>query len=154
MSLTKLNMKVCTQCKKNQPRSSFSRRSRSPDGLRYDCKLCALKAQQKWKRKQKNKNTNTQSTNTKNDTVIVVGTTIMRGLFEFWRTHPCVDCGESRPLCLEFDLNVNDAASNILLERYDNWPQILKVIEKYQVRCANCKKINTAVQFDWYKGLV
>jgi 5-methylcytosine-specific restriction endonuclease McrA len=40
--------KVCTRCGVTRPISEYSKRSRSADGLRHDCKPCAAAAQKAW----------------------------------------------------------------------------------------------------------
>lgn len=68
--------------------------------------------------------------------------------------HPCVDCGQSDLLVLEFD-HV-DAASKrrelywMVQETY-SWSAIVVEILKCEVRCANCHRRRTAVQFGWPK---
>lgn len=72
---------------------------------------------------------------------------------EYLRSHPCVDCGESAITLLEFDhreraekrLAVADLARN------STWSRLRREIEKCDVRCANCHRRRTAVQFAWAK---
>lgn len=69
-------------------------------------------------------------------------------LNDFLREHPCVDCGESNPVVLEFDHmgdKVNDVSS--LLGR--NWNLVLTEIKKCEVRCANCHRVITAQRANW-----
>lgn len=42
-------MKVCTTCKVAKDRSEFSKRTRNPDGLRYDCKACSNAKSAAWR---------------------------------------------------------------------------------------------------------
>ncbi len=65
-------------------------------------------------------------------------------LIQFFRDHPCVECGEQDPVVLEFD-HLRDKAFAIgpkLSSR--NWQSILNEIEKCDVVCANCHRRRTA----------
>lgn len=65
-------------------------------------------------------------------------------LIEYFVTHPCVDCGESDPVVLEFD-HLRDKAFDIgqgLARR--RWAAVLAEIEKCEVVCANCHRRRTA----------
>lgn len=66
-------------------------------------------------------------------------------IIEYLIMHPCVDCGETNPLVLQFD-HVNDnkklSISTMVSQRY-SLKTIAKEIEKCEVRCANCHTIET-----------
>ena len=65
-------------------------------------------------------------------------------LVEFFRAHPCVDCGEVDPVVLEFD-HVNEKAFNISKGVRDrSWEQVLREMSKCDVVCANCHRRRTA----------
>ncbi len=74
-------------------------------------------------------------------------------MFDYLSVHPCVDCGETDVLVLEFDHR--DPAT----KRWDiatiaarkPWKFVLVEIAKCDVRCANCHRRRTAAQFDWGK---
>ena len=76
-----------------------------------------------------------------------------REVMRYLATHPCVDCGTANPVVLEFDhrdpgqklMNVG----NMMVSR--RWPRVRAEIEKCDVRCANCHRRRTAVQFRWSK---
>jgi hypothetical protein len=55
---------------------------------------------------------------------------------EFLRTNPCVDCGESDPLVLEFDHVVDKAFTIGEGLRDRNWKSVLDEIAKCDVVCA------------------
>lgn len=61
--------------------------------------------------------------------------------------HPCVDCGESDPVVLEFD-HLRDKRRDVtqLLWSGFLWSQIALEIAKCEVRCANCHRRRTARQ--------
>ena len=68
-------------------------------------------------------------------------------------THPCVDCGESDPIVLDFD-HIDPATKlfcvGTMLSRQAT-PAIRREIEKCEVRCANCHRMRTATQFGSYR---
>jgi hypothetical protein len=70
----------------------------------------------------------------------------MEYLVEFFRSRPCVDCGEPDPLVLEFDhlgpKNFN-IATNIGNRK---WQAILDEIATCEVVCANCHRRRTALR--------
>jgi hypothetical protein len=64
-------------------------------------------------------------------------------------THPCVDCGESDPVVLEFDHRDPAAKSFSIgdaLGKTWQWEKIAAEIAKCDVRCANCHRRRTARQ--------
>jgi hypothetical protein len=70
---------------------------------------------------------------------------------EYLRAHPCVDCGEADIVVLDFDHR--DPASKkfsvMILASHKSWIRVLAEIEKCDVRCSNCHRRRTALQFDW-----
>jgi len=71
---------------------------------------------------------------------------------EYLRHHPCVDCGESDPLVLEFDhvqpeqkeLNVSD-----IIRCAYSLDRVKREIDRCVVRCIHCHRRRTARQFSW-----
>src|SRR5918994_2495669 len=77
-----------------------------------------------------------------------------RYLLEYFRTHPCVDCGETDAVVLEFD-HLRDKRFNIgAALPYRNWKSILAEIEKCEVVCANCHRRRTAQRRGWVRVLL
>lgn len=74
-------------------------------------------------------------------------------IFDYLRAHPCVDCGESRIVVLEFDHRDPSEKSKPVkvLVAGRSWSRVLVEIEKCEVRCANCHRRRTARQFGWKK---
>ena len=69
-----------------------------------------------------------------------------RYIIGYFLTHPCVDCGETDPLVLEFD-HLHSKLFNISQALRDrNWQSILDEIAKCEVVCANCHRRRTARQ--------
>ena len=79
--------------------------------------------------------------------------TINARLYDYLEQHPCVDCGETDPVVLEFDhvrgkksFNVSEMSWLVL-----TWDALLKEIAKCDVRCANCHRRKTAERRGTYK---
>jgi hypothetical protein len=68
-------------------------------------------------------------------------------LLDYFANHPCVDCGETDPVVLEFDhldpelkeFNIGQALSR------KSWENIVAEIEKCEVVCANCHRRRTSI---------
>ena len=66
-----------------------------------------------------------------------------RYLLAYFEDHPCVDCGETDPVVLEFD-HLRDKEFEITQALSDRrWSLILMEIEKCEVVCANCHRRRT-----------
>jgi hypothetical protein len=75
-------------------------------------------------------------------------------LIEFFRTHPCADCGESDPLVLEFD-HLADKSFGISKGLRDHaWQAVLDEIDKCDVVCANCHRRRTALRAGFARAAV
>ncbi|MEJ7750896.1 MAG: hypothetical protein WKF32_05555 [Thermoleophilaceae bacterium] len=67
-------------------------------------------------------------------------------LLEYFKTHPCVVCGEDDPVVLEFD-HLRDKTFAIGHKLVDyGWENILREIDRCEVVCANCHRRRTAVR--------
>ena len=78
-------------------------------------------------------------------------------VLEYLEGHPCIDCGNSNPIVLEFDHRIPSeksfAVGRAVNGSHRSWKLIKSEIDKCDVRCANCHKIRTCEQQDWFKGL-
>ena len=74
---------------------------------------------------------------------------------EYLRAHPCVDCGESDIVVLDFDHRDPAAKTHnvILLAMHKPWTRVLLEIAKCDVRCANCHRRKTANERGHYRAL-
>ena len=72
-----------------------------------------------------------------------------RSIVGYLREHPCVDCGESDALLLEFD-HVDPAAKShnvTVLATHKPWNRVVSEIAKCAMRCVACHRRRTAEQF-------
>lgn len=71
-------------------------------------------------------------------------------LYDFLLEHPCVHCGESDPIVLEFD-HIDSSLKLMTVSRMVSgstysWSKIQEEIDKCQVLCANCHRRKTYTQ--------
>lgn len=59
-------------------------------------------------------------------------------IYEYLRSHPCVDCGETDPIVLEFD-HISPKGHRISLCSM-SLERLIAEVAKCKVRCANCHK--------------
>lgn len=76
-------------------------------------------------------------------------------VWNYLDSHPCVDCGESDPIVLEFDhRDPNEKEYQISYLLTGNWSidKIVSELAKCDVRCANCHRRRSVDQFGHWKG--
>jgi hypothetical protein len=76
----------------------------------------------------------------------------LRRLWQYLAEHPCVDCGECDPVVLDcdhIDRTRKRSSVSFLARSGYPWSTVLAEIEKCHVRCANCHRRRTALQFEW-----
>lgn len=72
-------------------------------------------------------------------------------LFDYFQTHPCVDCGETNPIKLQFDhvRGVKCAEVSTLIHRGKSLISAMDEVAKCDIRCANCHAVKTAKESGW-----
>ena len=56
-------------------------------------------------------------------------------------SHPCIDCGESDPIVLEFDhILPKSHGVRIVVQGWGSMKRLLDEIAKCEIRCANCHR--------------
>lgn len=74
-------------------------------------------------------------------------------VLEYLREHPCVECGESDPVVLEFDHVRGEKLADVatLVHSHRNMKELEDEIAKCEVVCANCHRRRTASRAGWYR---
>ena len=76
-------------------------------------------------------------------------------LYNYFLEHPCEQCGESRPECLDFD-HIDPSTKEYNISKYRDslsWEKLLTEIAKCRILCANCHRVHTAKQMGWYADI-
>jgi hypothetical protein len=136
--------KRCGKCRDIKPLSAFSKSSRAKDGLQAQCKQCAAAYFQA------NRATIIPQIRVR---VARVKVEVRQAVWDYLLTHPCVDCGESDPVVLEFDHvrgEKRDAVQELVGDGH-TLRIVMAEIAKCDVRCANCHRRKTAAQLGWYR---
>lgn len=138
-------MKKCTSCKEDKPLTEFNKKKRSKDGLQDSCKLCSRKRSRRYYCENKEKHRKVTTARKKK-----MVQKNQEYVWDWLSNHPCVDCGETDIVVLEFDHQKNKE-STISRAVVTGWStlRIQKEIDKCEVRCSNCHKKKTALDFKW-----
>lgn len=139
--------KRCPKCKIDCPRETWTR---NPNGyVRPYCDSCTRRQRVEWRKdnpeRTKEYNSAYYQAHRKEHrkTAIKRRKENREKIREYLLSHPCVDCGETNPVVLEFD-HVRGVKRNEV-SRFDacSWRIIEAEIYKCDVRCANCHRLAT-----------
>lgn len=86
---------------------------------------------------------------------IRVRSEVRRRILEHLQNHPCVDCGETDPIVLQFDhvRGTKRLEVSRLIHMGFSWDVVAAEIAKCDVRCANCHVRKTARDRGWFAYL-
>ena len=136
-------MKTCSRCKVEKSYEEFHRRGK---GYQPYCKPCMKERNAEYWKSQRGLTPHRKAIRQKNIEKA------RRFVYDYLLDHPCVDCGETDPIVLEFDHKDTETKfRNVshLVNRSASEETLLIEIEKCDVRCANCHRRKTATQFGW-----
>jgi len=138
-------VKKCNKCGETKPLSDWGENKAKKDGLQTRCKVCVrednnrrYREDPKYKQRVKKNNKDTRHK-------------VRLYVWEHLALHPCVDCGESDPVVLEFDHVRGEKKFSIANGiAHQTFPALKIEIEKCEVRCANCHRRKTAKERNYY----
>ncbi len=141
-------MKRCNLCGDQKPIDAFSKDPSSSDGKNRRCRICAArKTRESYRARGGYTETIKNRQNAKRESN-------RQKMVEYLSDHPCVKCGENDPIVLDFD-HISPGNKRIqvstLMRSCVKWETILREINKCEVRCANCHRRRTAMQFGWWQ---
>lgn len=142
-------MPICSTCHEDKPPQAFALRSKATGELQSHCRTChAAYRRQHY--------VDNRAIYIAREVARINGYRVANRalIVAYLATHPCVDCGETDVVVLEFDHR--DPASKrsevSVLAVHKPWHIVLAEIEKCDVRCVNCHRRRTAAQFQWKKA--
>ena len=140
-------LKRCSRCGVCKPLDEFHRNRARRDGRQNFCKPCNIERNQRWYREHPEVRGRRMDEQAR-----LLRERRHRAVWEYLRTHPCVDCGEGDPIVLEFD-HLRDKIANIskMATMKRPWEVILAEIAKCEVVCANCHRRRTVARVNGYR---
>ena len=140
-------MKKCTKCYEEKSITLFSKRNGVGDGFSAWCKQCHSEyAREKYKNSEKERDR-------KKRNKLKIIETNKEFIADYLSKNPCVDCGESNIITLDFDY-LGQKSYNVSEMFNLSRQTIINEIAKCEVRCANCHRIKTAKQFGYWRDKV
>lgn len=141
-------MRVCTKCKIARPEVQYFWRIKNVKRANQ-CKFCHKQYRDSHYQENKQKRIKQarilkQKKRSELNKIVI----------DFLKNHPCIDCGESDIIKLEFDhLHSKEDEVTKMVHRCVSQDKLLKEIGKCEVRCANCHRVKTAKQFGWRRWI-
>lgn len=142
-------LKRCVACGEMREETEFPWWDEAANFRRGTCRVCKSAQQKKWYAKKRE----THIANVTANIARARGTG-HRFIQEYLSTHPCVDCGESNPIVLEFDhvRGRKRMAVSELVTRGYKVEDIMAEIAKCEVRCGNCHRRKTVTERGWFRS--
>jgi len=138
--------KCCSKCGETKPLAEFNRKDRNR--LQPYCRACNSAYLKEHYAKNKPYYIAKARKNTRLSKINAV-----TWIWRYLETHPCVDCGETDPVVLQFD-HVRGEKSFAIATMVSTGFSVERIeaeIAKCDVRCANCHFRKTARERGWYR---
>lgn len=141
-------VKHCYKCKTHKEEGMFHKNKSQRDGLATYCKPCAKERNRQYYIKTPERNTQRRRSSER------LRAKCREFVWMYLLENPCVDCGESDPVVLEFDHVRGEKLDSvsILVSQTRSVAIVEEEIKKCEVRCANCHRRVTASRGGWYSG--
>lgn len=141
---------TCTKCSKEKDEHDFRWRIRLEGKRQSWCKECFKEHERRAWQDNPERRKSAMDSNTgrrKRNAQFV---------WDYLVQHPCVMCGESDPVVLEFDHREQSIKKGTICDMSRTsmgLETITEEIQKCDVLCANCHRRRTAEQMGWYKSI-
>ncbi len=142
-------MKKCATCGALKDESEYYWRDKRIGKRWGTCKDCQREQRRQWYHK--NKESHKERIQKRKENAVREA---REYVWKYLSTHPCVDCGESDPIVLEFDHIRGKKKREIasLAGQGYSVHAIKDEISKCVVRCANCHRRKTSEERGWFRG--
>ena len=140
-----MESKQCCKCKQVKPLDGFPVNNRKRDGHDTWCKPCKKEYNSSYYLETRDRFSDARSEARKRAVARA-----REAVCAYLREHPCVDCGESDIVVLDFDHFANkEFEISGMVRNGAPWRRILAEIQKCEVVCANDHRRRTARTFGW-----
>ncbi len=143
-----ISMKTCSSCNKEYREEYFSYKIKSNQTRQSQCKFCTrIRIRNHY---DKNREYYLLKARKRN---LGVRSEVQEYVAKYLMLHPCVDCREKDILVLEFDHKGNKFKDvSEMVSGYYSLDKVINEISKCEVRCANCHRRKTNLQFGWNRS--
>ncbi len=142
-----MDTKVCTKCFQEKPIEEFPWKSTLLGKHHTVCKTCTARRSGDWY--QNNKAAHIQNIMFHKESARCEG---REYVWDYLATHPCIQCGETDPVVLEFHHRYGkDRAISRMVADGLSIATIQAEINKCDVLCANCHRRVTAQNRGWFR---
>lgn len=140
--------RTCTKCFLEKPIEEFGWKDRTINKRHAVCKECTAKRSSDWYYANREHHIQNASANSKS-----YRDQAREYVWQYLSTHPCVMCGETDPIVLEFHhLHDKKESISILVGQGHAIEKIIAEIEKCEVLCGNGHKRKTTKERGWFRG--
>lgn len=132
---SQIEERECSNCHETKPIEEFAFRNKKTGRRLARCRACVATYHKEWY--QKNKEAHIKNVGRRSKKLRLA---FKQTLYEYLLEHPCVDCGETDPVVLEFDHVRGEKLADITRMGDRSGAAIQAEIAKCEVRCANCHR--------------
>lgn len=148
-----MDVKVCGRCTQEKPIGEFSWKDEVSGKRHSVCKACHKEYRQQHYLENQDKYQD-KARRWRSENIAERRLQARTYIIEYLRSHPCLDCGESDIVVLDFDHVRGTKRENVSNLAKSGTPLrgIIAEIAKCEVRCSNCHRRKTAKERGhWYR---
>lgn len=142
-------MKRCAVCKEIKAEEEFNWRWKAQGRRWGTCKKCQQQQKNHYYATHREEYNSRKRIRTR-----IIRNSARQYVLDYLSAHPCVECGESDPMVLEFDHihGRKSKAVSVMVSEGRTFEAIQAEIDKCQVLCANCHRRKTMKEMGWFKS--
>jgi len=145
-----MEAKECSKCEIEKSLDEFFFRNKKTGKRHAQCKDCYNNTRNYKEHYEKYKEEYRDRANERVRTLIEEN---RENMLKLLKDHICMDCGEDNIITFEFDHRERKDKKYTISKmlKHFKWDKILNEMSKCDIVCANCHRIRTANEFNWYR---